>query len=264
MIIIKSKKEIAIMREGGKILAAILKALEKEAKPGATTGDLERLACALIKKAGGRPSFKNYKSMMETKAFPTALCTSINSEVVHAPALPSRELKTGDIVGIDIGMEYPYGPSGPGYYTDMAVTAAVGKVNNEAKKLIKTTRKSLEQAIRQVKPGQSLDDIGRAVQTTAEEAGFSVVRDLVGHGVGTAVHEDPQVPNYKIAGSGIENIILKPGMTIAIEPMLNIGTYKVKGLADGFTIVTADRKLSGHFEHTVAVTENGHEVITRL
>lgn len=263
MIIIKTDNEIAIMRQGGKILAGILNKVAAAVKPGITTGDLERLANKLIAENGGRPSFKGYKSMMETKAFPTALCTSINNEVVHAPALPARRLNAGDIIGIDVGMEYPYGPSGHGYYTDMAVTVAVGKVNNEAKKLMKITKKALEQAIKQVRPGGSLNDIGQAVQATAEEAGFSVVRDLVGHGVGTAVHEDPQVPNYKLAGSGIEGIILKPGMTIAIEPMVNIGRAEVKSLADGFTFVTADKKLSAHFEHTVAVMENGCEVITR-
>jgi methionyl aminopeptidase len=264
MIIIKTAREIAIMREGGKILAGILKKLSSQVKPGVTTGYLEQLACDLIKKAGGRPSFKGYKSMLETRVFPTALCTSINNEIVHAPALPSRKLKAGDIIGIDVGMEYPYGQDVSGYYTDMAVTVPVGKINKQAKRLIKATRKSLMLAINEVKPNNTLNDIGRAIQTQAEVEGFSVVRDLVGHGVGTAVHEDPQVPNYEIVDTTMDNIVLKPGMVIAIEPMINVGSWEIKGSSDGFTIVTADGKLSAHFEHTIAVTKEGHEVLTKM
>ena len=264
MIIIKTKKEITIMREGGKVLAHILKKLSAEVKPGITTGYLEQMACQLIKEAGGRPSFKGYKSMLETKIFPTALCTSINNEVVHAPTLPSRKLKAGDIIGIDVGMEYPYGQDISGYYTDMAVTVPVGRTNKQVKRLIKVTKKSLMLAINEVKPGNTLNDIGRAIQTKAEVEGFSVVRDLVGHGVGTAVHEDPQVPNYEIVDTKMDNIVLKPGMVIAIEPMINVGSWKVKGSSDGFTIVTVDGKLSAHFEHTVAVIKEGHEVLTKM
>lgn len=264
MIIIKTKKEVTIMREGGKVLAHILKKLSAEVKPGITTGYLEQMACQLIKEAGGRPSFKGYKSMLETKVFPTALCTSINNEVVHAPALPSRRLKAGDIIGIDVGMEYPYGQDISGYYTDMAITLPVGKISKEARRLIMTTKKSLELAIKKIKPNNSLNDIGQAIQAKAEAEGFSVVRDLVGHGVGTAVHEDPQVPNYEIVDTKMDNIVLKPGMTIAIEPMINAGSWEVKGSSDGFTIVTVDGKLSAHFEHTVAVTKEGHEVLTKM
>ncbi|MCK4553808.1 type I methionyl aminopeptidase [Candidatus Parcubacteria bacterium] len=261
MIIIKTKKEIAIMREGGKILAGILKKLIAEVRPGATTGHLEQIACDLIKKAGGRPSFKGYKSMHDAQGFPTALCTSINNEVVHAPALPSRKLNPGDIIDIDIGMEHPFGKDAHGYYTDMSVTAPVGKIGKEAKKLINITRKSLELAIKQVKPGNSLNDIGRAIQQFVEAEGFSIVRELVGHGVGTAVHEEPQVPNYEITNPK-DNVILKTGMAIAIEPMVNVGGWKVKTADDGFTIVTADGSLSAHFEHTVAVTDDGCEILT--
>jgi methionyl aminopeptidase len=267
MIIIKTPKEIEIMRRGGRILAEILKQVAIAAKPGATTGHLEKMACDLIKAAGGRPSFKGYKSMHDARAFPTALCASINNEVVHAPALLPRELNPGDIIGLDLGMEYPYGKNTRGYYTDMAVTAAIGKISKPAKKLINVTKKSLELAIKQVKPGNTLNDIGRAIQQYVESRGFSVVRELVGHGVGTAVHEEPQVPNYEILNdserSG-ENIILKPGMTIAIEPMVNTGGWKIKTGRDGFTVLTADGGLSAHFEHTVAVTEKGCEVLTSL
>jgi len=264
MIIIKTEKEIAIMRQGGKILASILKKLIKEVQPGVSTGHLEKMANSLIKQAGGRPSFKGYKSMHEAYAFPTALCTSINNEIVHAPALPSRKLKLGDIIGIDLGLEYPYSKNLPGYYTDMAVTIPVGKVSKEAKKIITVTKKALELAIKQVKPNSSLNDIGRAIQQYVEAQGFSVVRELVGHGVGTAVHEEPQVPNYEIVDKSMKNIILKPGMAIAIEPMVNAGDWKVKNGDDGFTILTNDDSLSAHFEHTVVVTKKGCEVITKM
>lgn len=263
MIIIKTAKEVEVMRRGGKILAGILSEIAKMAGPGVTTGDLEEAACRLIKKSGGRPSFKGYKSMLETKAFPTALCTSINEEVVHAPALPARPLQNGDIVGIDVGMEYPYGRDLRGYYTDMAVTVAIGRVSRIAKELTNVTRKSLILAIKRIKPGNTLNDIGLAVEQCAKTAGFSVVRDLVGHGVGTAVHEDPQIPNYPTYDRSFENIVFKPGMVLAIEPMINAGAHRIKGLSDGFTIVTADGSLSAHFEHTVAVTEKGCQILTK-
>lgn len=248
------------MREGGKILAKVLEFVGKRVKPGATTGELEELACALIEKAGGRPSFKGYRNH-NSLPFPTALCTSINNEVVHAPALSSRTLKSGDIIGIDIGMEYPFGKGKHGYYTDMAATFAVGKISKEAKKLINATKKSLDAGIKKVKPGNTLNDIGKVVQRCAEKEGFSVVRELVGHGVGTEVHEDPQVPNYEIFDES-ENCVLKPGMTIAIEPMVNAGGWRVKYCRDGFTVATYDGSLSAHFEHTVAVTDKGCEILT--
>jgi methionyl aminopeptidase len=260
MIIIKTKKEIEIIREGGKKLAVILKKIGKLIKPGVSTGILEELACELIKEAGGRPSFKGYKTMLDSKAYPTALCTSINDEVVHAPAKPARILNPGDIIGIDIGMEYPYGQDLRGYYTDMAFTFPVGKISDRTAKLLKVTKRSLDTAIKQVRPGASLNNIGRAVQSIAEKEGFAVVRDLVGHGVGMAVHEEPQIPNYDIGE--IDNVILKPGMVLAIEPMVNAGGYRIKNSRDGFTILTADGSLSAHFEHTVAVTEKGYEILT--
>jgi len=265
MITIKKKNEIKIMRQGGKILAGILEKLIAEVKPGITTGHLEEMVCSLIKEAGGRPSFKGYKSRHDTKPFPTILCTSINNEIVHAPSLPSRELKIGDIIGIDLGMEYPYGNNNNnGYYTDMSKTVAVGRISGEAQKLIKTTRESLALAIKQVKPGNTLNDIGRAIQQFVEPKGFSVVRELVGHGVGYDVHEEPQVPNFEIKNGSMRNITLKPGMVIAIEPMVNMGGWKVKVGKDGLTILTADNSLSAHFEHTVAVTGNGHQILTEL
>ena len=181
MVNVKTKKQINILREGSKILAAILKKIAEEVKPGVNTGYLEEMACGLIKEAGGRPSFKGYKSGQGGEPFPTALCVSVNNEVVHVPALPARELREGDIVGIDAGMEYPYGGEKRGYYSDMAITAPVGKISGKARKLINVTKKSLELAIEQIKPGNTLNDIARAAQTYVEANGFSVVRGLVGH-----------------------------------------------------------------------------------
>lgn len=285
MTTIKTEKEIEILREGGKILANIIKKIISEIKPGITTGQLEDLACSLIKKAGGRPSFKEYKTKEDNKPFPTALCISINDEVVHVPATPSRRLNAGDIVGIDLGIEYPrpsfeklergkpfdfnkpadsVGKSIKGYYTDMAVTVSVGKISKEAKKLIKATKKSLDLAIKKIKPGNTLNDIGKTIEQFIERQGFSVVRDLVGHGVGYDVHEDPQIPNFAIEGNKFDNIILKPGMVLAIEPMVNAGSYEIKNAPDGFSIKTADGSLSAHFEHTIIVTEDGCEIATKL
>lgn len=264
MITLKTKEEIKILREGGKILAEILKEISKITVPGATTEDLEKMACDLIEKAGGRPSFKGYKSVLDEKPYPTALCTSINNEIVHAPSLPGRKLKDGDIIGIDIGMEYPYKKDVDGLYTDMAVTLPVGDVNKEALRLISVTKKSLELAIKKVKSGNKLNDIGRTVQEFAEANGFAVVRDLVGHGVGHDVHEEPRVPNYEIPERSIDNVTLKAGMVIAIEPMINTGEWGIEIASDDLTILTIDGSLSAHFEHTVAVTEDGYLVLTEL
>jgi methionyl aminopeptidase len=264
MITLKTREEIKILREGGKILAEILKKISEITVPGATTAELEKMACDLIEKAGGRPSFKGYKSVLDEKPYPTALCTSINNEIVHAPALPGRKLKDGDIIGVDIGMEYPYQRNVNGYYTDMAVTLAVGKIDKEAARLISVTKKSLDLAIKKVKPGNTLNDIGSTIQEFAEANGFSVVRDLVGHGVGHDVHEEPRVPNYGIPRKSIDNVTLKPGMVIAIEPMINTGEWGIEIASDDLTILTIDGSLSAHFEHTVAVVEGGHIVLTEL
>jgi len=266
MIIIKTDKEIEMLRRGGKVLANIFQELKSMIKPGVTTGDLEKAACELIQKAGGRPSFKGYKTKInkEFRVFPTAVCTSINSEVVHASALPSRQLKAGDIIGLDIGMEYPFKPNGKkGYFTDMAETIAVGEINRDTKKLIDVTRESLELATRQIKSGNTLNDVGGAIQRFVERNGFSVVQDLVGHGVGKEVHEDPPVPNFAIKNEK-QNTVLKTGMVLAIEPMVNMGASDVKVASDGLTVITRDGKLSAHFEHTVAVTDTGCEVLTKI
>lgn len=273
--LLKSKEEIQVIKDGGKILGRILKDLLSEAKAGVSTEHLENLACEWIAKAGGRPAFKNYE-VWGGHFFPTALCTSINEEVVHAPAMPGRVLKDGDILSIDIGMEWPTDPSKAkkykvsnrfsfegGFYTDMAGTVAIGTVNNKTKKLIETTRKALAIGIAEARPGNTLSNLGKAIQKYVEKRGFSVVRDLVGHGVGFKVHEDePQIFNYDFTQYGIPDMVLVPGMVIAIEPMVTAGSWKIKTGPGGMAIVTADGSLSAHFEHTVAITEKGNIVIT--
>ena len=255
MITIKNNKEIQLLRQGGQILGQIMKQLIKEVKPGATTGHLEQMVDFLIKQAGGRSSFKGFRAEKDDQLFPTALCTCLNNEVVHAPSLPSRQLKSGDIIGVDMGMEYK------GFYTDMAMTAAVGKVSRQAQKLIKAAKQALALGIEQVRPGNSLNNIGKAIEQYAAVNGFSVVRDLVGHGIGYDLHEDPQIPNYDLSYN--KKIILKPGMVLAIEPMINAGDWRVKEAEDGLTIITTDGSLSAQFEYTVVVTERGHEVLTK-
>lgn len=259
-VIIKTQKEIEIMRQGGKILAAILHKLAEFIRPGVLTGELNELAEKLILEHGGQPSFKNYRPSPEDRPFPTALCTSINEEVVHAPALPSRKLKEGDIVCLDLGLKYPAGKDG--LFTDAALTVPVGKVTKEAEKLIKVTQHALKVGISQVKPGNFIHHIAKAIQECVESQGFSVVRDLVGHGVGKKVHEPPRVPNF--FDPRLKSIELKEGMVICIEPMVCVGSWQVKTLSDGWTVVTADGKLSAHFEHTVAVTKDGYEILTEL
>ncbi len=273
MVRIKTKEELKILRVGGKILAQITEAVAQAVHPGVSTAELEDLALNLMKKAGGSPAFKGIV-MYNRKRFPTALCTSINDEIVHAPALPARTLRNGDIIGIDIGMEYPLNSKKSGvynrfskrggYFTDMAVTVPVGAVSNEIKKLLTTTKQSLFLGIKEVKVGQRLNDVGRAIQKYVEGQGFAVVRELVGHGVGHEVHEDPQIFNYAVKRGGGDDIELQPGMVLAIEPMVNSGSWHALETPDGFTIVTKDGSLSAHFEHTVAVTEEGPVVLTAL
>lgn len=252
---IKTEKEIITLAEGGKILSQTLDALIKMLKPGITTADLEEAALTMMAKAGAKPAFKGYRSSKKDKPFPTALCISLNHEVVHGPALPSRTINDGDIVSIDIGLEYK------GLFTDMAKTVAVGNVPGETKRLIKTTEKSLELALKKVKPGLSLYELGKTIEDYIEDQGFAVVKQLVGHGVGHAVHEAPQIPNYAVDNN--KNELLVAGMVIAIEPMVNIGTWEVDVADDDTTIITADGSLSAHFEHTVAVTKDGCQILTR-
>jgi methionyl aminopeptidase len=245
---IKTKDEIAVMRDAGRIVSEILDELEKMVAPGVTTWDLDQVAEGLIHKKGAKPAFKGYHG------FPSSLCASINFEVVHGIPSKKRKLVQGDLMKLDFGVVYK------GYYGDSARTVPVGAVSAEARALIDATRQSLSQAISAVVSGNRIGDIGHAVQSFVEPKGFAVVRDFVGHGIGKKLHEQPQVPNFGEPGTGMK---LRPGMVLAIEPMVNVGTHQVEILEDDWTAVTLDRKLSAHFEHTVVVTENGPEVLTR-
>lgn len=248
---IKTREEIETLAEGGRLLHNILYATAALAKPGVSTSSLNAFAETEIAKIGGRPSFKNYGP--KKNPFPAALCTSVNDEVVHG--IPSEKviLKSGDIIGLDIGMEYK------GLFTDTAITLPIGNVHSKAKLLIDTAHKALSQAIKQAKAGNHVGDISYAIQKTAEEIGFSVVRDLVGHGVGYDVHEDPAVPCFGKKGMGP---LLKKGMVLAIEPMLCEYDYLLDFDSDGWTIRTKDKGLSAHFEHTIAITDYGARILT--
>ncbi|MGB9886570.1 MAG: type I methionyl aminopeptidase [Moorellales bacterium] len=246
MIILKSDRELALMREAGRIVAEVLAQLEKMVQPGITTRELDRAAESLILKRGAYPSFKGYRG------FPASICASVNQEVVHGlPGL--RKLVEGDIISIDIGAEFQ------GYHGDAAITLPVGRVAPEVERLLRVTREALWLGIEQARVGRRLSDISHAIQSHVEGNGFSVVREFVGHGIGRAMHEEPQVPNYGRPGRGPR---LMPGMTLAIEPMVNLGGPEVMVLADGWTVVTRDGSYSAHFEHTVAVTEDGPQVLT--
>ncbi|HZD60274.1 MAG TPA: type I methionyl aminopeptidase [Anaerolineae bacterium] len=248
MIIRKSKDEIATMRRAGRIVAQTLKLIENEIKPGVETLSLDSIAERSIRKSGARPAFKGYRG------FPASICASINETVVHG--IPShRRLKEGDIISIDIGAEIN------GYYADAAATYPVGSISEEAVHLIDLTKSALEEGIAKCVEDNYLYDISHAIQVKAESAGYSVVREFVGHGIGREMHEDPQIPNFGLPRRGPK---IKVGMVFAIEPMVNMGDYKVDILPDGWTVVTADRRLSAHFEHTVAVTEDGPAVLTVL
>ena len=247
MVVLKSSLEIEKMRASNLMVATILARLKKEIAPGIATLELDRLAEGLCRSQGALPAFKGYSG------FPFSVCVSINEQVVHG--FPSkRKLKEGDIVSLDFGVIKD------GFYGDSAITVAVGKITPEARRLMDVTRESLYLGIEQARVGNRLGDISQAVQEHAEGHGFSVVRKFVGHGIGRAMHEEPQIPNFGRAGTGIE---LKAGMCLAIEPMINAGGYEVRIKKDGWTAVTADGALSAHFEHTIAVTDNGPIILSR-
>jgi methionyl aminopeptidase len=248
-IMIKTPQEIEKMRRSGRVVREVLEHVRKFVKAGASTQDLENAAADKMQELGAKPAFKGYRG------YPCVLCTSVNEEVVHGIPSAKRVLKDGDIVSLDTGVIID------GYYGDSATTIAVGaKVPERTKKLLEVTRISLERGIEAVKPGATLGDVGAAVQEVVEAEGFSVVRDFVGHGIGTRLHEDPQVPNFGRRGQGQK---LREGMVIAIEPMVNAGGPDVQVLKDGWTAVTQDGSLSAHFEHTVAVTARGAEILTQ-
>lgn len=262
--LIKTTEEINMIRQGGHILDQILQEVSALVSPGIETKVLEDTALGLIEKAGGRPAFKGFKPDKHSKPFPSALCISVDEEIVHGPAVPSRELKDGQIVTLDIGMEYPFVKGKRGYYTDMATTVPVGNISINARKLLAGTRESLEAGINFVKPGVTLNELGKTIETVLKRYNLGIIRDLVGHGVGLDVHEPPQVPNYGFNKNEFPDMELKAGMVIAIEPMATLGSWQITTADDGFTFVTADKSLAAHFEHTVLVTEDGSEVLTRF
>ena len=248
MIIIKSRKEIEKIRASCIIVAGALEELKKKVRSGITTGELDRIAEEFILKNGGVPAFKEYKG------YPSASCISVNEEIVHG--IPSyRNLKDGDIVSIDIGVLLD------GYYGDAAITVPVNEIDSESRRLLDVTEKSLYKALDFARPGCRVSDISCTIQDYVESAGYSVVREFVGHGIGSSLHEDPPVPNYGERGKGPR---LKAGMVLAIEPMVNAGGSDLVVLDNGWTAVTKDRKRSAHFEHTVAITEDGHEILSML
>ena len=246
---IKSSREIELMREAGRILAMVHEELEKAIKPGITTKEIDRLGEELIRSYGCIPSFLNYNG------YPASICVSVNDEVVHGIPSKKRILREGDIVSLDAGVIYK------GYHSDAARTHAVGEISKEAQKLIDVTRESFFEGIKYAKAGNHLFDISKAIQNYVESNGFSVVRDLVGHGIGSALHEDPQIPNFKQRGRGPK---LVPGMTLAIDPMVNIGAYDVWWLEDDWTVVTQDESLSAHYENTILITEGEPEILSIL
>ncbi len=247
MIELKNHAQIEQMKKAGKIVADTLELMRETVRPGVTTGELDRLAEEYIRKCGAIPTFKGYNG------FPAAICASVNEEVVHGfPGL--RTLQSGDIISIDCGATFD------GYVGDSAITLAVGEISEDLQKLLRVTEEALMLGIPQAIKGNRLYDISHAIQSHVEAHGLSVVRDYVGHGIGRVMHEEPQIPNYGKPGRGPR---LEIGMVLAIEPMVNLGTYEVRTLSDHWTVVTKDGKASAHFEHTVAITENGPEILTR-
>jgi methionyl aminopeptidase len=248
MIILRSEREIAKLRSSNRLVAEVLKEIKKAIRAGITTKELNDLADSLLREKDAIPAFKGYRG------FPMTLCTSLNEEVVHG--IPSdRKLEEGFIISLDLGVIYA------GYYGDAALTVGIGDIAPKAKKLLEVTEKALYIGIDQAREGNYLSDISYAIQSYVENLGFSVVRAFVGHGIGTSLHEDPQVPNFGLPGRGPK---LKAGMVLCIEPMVNIGGSEVDILSDNWTVVTSDRSLSAHFEHTIAITHNGAEILTRL
>ena len=251
---IKTPEEIEIMKEGGKRHAEILNTLSAMVAPGVTTLELEEKAMEMILEKGDKPSFLGYKPWGADRPYPAALCVSINDEIVHG--IPNEEvkiIKEGDIVSLDLGVTHK------GLITDAAITIPAGKIDQESMKLIETCRKALIRGCEAVQPGGRIGDIGFAISEVVKPTGFSLAKDLVGHGVGYEVHEDPFVPNIGKKGKGEE---LRPGMVLALEPMVNAGTKDIKVMSDGYTIKTRDGRRSAHFEHTVAITEKGHIILT--
>lgn len=252
---IKTSEEIVLLRESGRRLGAILQELKKVIKPGVTTGELDALAEKLIRAGGDTPPFLNYTPHGARHPFPATLCISLNDEIVHGIPSPDRVIKNGDLVSIDLGLTHK------GMITDSALTVAVGEVSDEITQLLKETERSLYEGIKAARAGAHIGDIGAAVEAVAHKHGYGIVRELGGHGVGHAVHEEPYVPNYGKKGKGP---ILKPGMVLALEPMFMLGAEDIRVMPDGYTIISEDGSLSAHFEHTIVITEGGAEIITQV
>jgi methionyl aminopeptidase len=249
---IKTESEIAIMRNAGHALAEVMREIGDKVHAGVSTLEIDKLAEELILRAGGNPAFKGYGD--SDNPFPATICASVNDEVVHGIPSDSIILKDGDIFKVDLGIEIE------GFYSDMARTFAVGEISAEAQKLVDVTEQSFWKGIKNLKSGAMLSEFSKTAQKTVEDAGFSVVRNLVGHGIGKHLHEDPQVPNY--FEKGFRDLVLEAGMTLALEPMVNVGTHLTELGSDGWVFLTADRKLSAHYENTILITENGVEVLT--
>ena len=249
MIVLKTARELSIMKEACRISAGALQVIGQAIEPGVTTGELDRMAEKYILSQGAKPNFKNYQG------YPATACISINNEVIHGIPSAKRVIKAGDIVSVDLGAVFQ------GYHGDNAATFAVGDITPEAKRLIETTKESLYEGIKFARAGGRIGDISSAIQKYVESRGFSVVRDFVGHGIGTQLHESPEVPNFGTPGKGIR---LLPGMTLAIEPMINAGSHGVEILPDGWTVLTKDGSLSAHFEHTIVITPDGPSIMTKV
>lgn len=253
---LKTKEEIEILREGGRRLALILQELAKATKVGVSSAELDKIAYEIITKGGDKPSFLGYKGRHDKEPYPASICVSVNDEVVHGePTIKPRILKEGDIVSLDAGLIHE------GLFLDSAVTVPVGKVDDKARQLLEVTKKSLDKGIAAVKAGATTGDIGFAIQEYVKPYSYGIIRELAGHGVGYAVHEDPFIPNFGKAGEGTK---LEAGMVIAIEPMLNEGNEKIYLATDGHTYKTKDGSRSAHFEHTVVITNKGAEILTKL
>jgi len=250
---LKNKQDIVILQEGGKRLAKVMKVLRRETKPGVSAAFLDELAYTMIKKYGGYPSFLNYQPDFSNRPFPNSLCVSLNDVIVHGIPRKDIILKPGDLVSLDLGMEYQ------GLFTDMAITVGLGRMKPEEKRLIETTQKALAVAIKVARPGKTLGDIGYAIENCATKNGFVVIRDLVGHGVGYAVHEDPPIFNYGEKGKGMK---IETGLVIAIEPMITFGNGSIKEMSDN-SFATLNGKKACHFEHTIAILKNKTFIITR-
>ena len=254
MIVYKSPGDLDRMRRAGRIVAGTIDRVLEAVRPKVSTAELDAVAEAYIRDQGATPSFKGYGGNGARAPFPASICTSINDEIVHGIPSNDRTVAEGDLLKLDFGAIWE------GFHGDSAMTVIVGDPPNaEADKLVRVTEEALEAGIEQIRPGGRLSDIGAAVEQVASGAGFEVVREYVGHGIGRSLHEDPQIPNYGRPGRGP---VLKPGLVVAVEPMVNVGGWETRVLADGWTVVTEDGSLSAHFEHTIAVTEDGHEVLT--